>query len=58
MLNDLNMEKVNFEWVPHTLNIAQQAARVEISWELFDFLEGRRDQSLCKVDTGDDGGIS
>jgi hypothetical protein len=52
--NDLKMRKMNFKWVPHTLNMAQQAARVEISRELFYSLEGVGGGTVQKRYIGDE----
>jgi NDP-sugar pyrophosphorylase family protein len=48
------MRKVCFELLPHGLKIARKAARVAISRELFDFLEGRTDQNLYQAYISDD----
>jgi hypothetical protein len=42
----LNMRKVNFKWVPHTLDNSKKAVRRHVSRERLNFLESRTDRSL------------
>jgi hypothetical protein len=51
---DLNMRKVNFEWVLDTQDIVYKGAQVEISRELLKFLQRLTDQSLCNMYTWDE----
>jgi hypothetical protein len=50
--NDLNMQEVNCEWAPQTLDIARKAARVEISRELLDLLKGPTTEVCVKCTPG------
>jgi hypothetical protein len=46
--------KVNCKWIPHTLKSSQKAVRVQVSKDLFQFLDGVSDRKLCNVYTGDE----
>jgi histone-lysine N-methyltransferase SETMAR len=52
--DDLNICKVNFNWMPHTLDSSQKASWVQVSRQLLDFLESRADRNLSNVYTGDE----
>jgi histone-lysine N-methyltransferase SETMAR len=54
LCEDLQMRKVNCKWIPHTLSSSQKAARVQVSKDLLEFLEGTSDRNLCNVYTGDE----
>ena len=54
LIDELNMSKVNFKWIPHILTQEIKVKRIEISKELFEFLTSANDQKLHKVLTQDE----
>ena len=54
LIEELQMSKVNFKWIPHYLTQENKVKRVEISTELFEFLTNANDQKLRKVLTQDE----
>jgi hypothetical protein len=55
--NDLQMRKINLKYLPYALDAFQKPTRIDISWEILDFLENHTDRSLCSVYTRDETGI-
>jgi histone-lysine N-methyltransferase SETMAR len=54
LCDELNMRKVNFKWIPHTLSAAQKLMRVALSEQLLNFLQETPDRTLSGVYTGDE----
>jgi hypothetical protein len=52
--DNLNISNMNFESVRQTRDIAQKAARVEMSRGMRDLLEGNTDRSSCNMYPGDE----
>jgi hypothetical protein len=54
LVKNLSLAKVNFKWIPHLLNEAQNAERIRFSLELLKFLETRTKRQLLHVYTADE----
>jgi hypothetical protein len=55
--NDLQMRKINLNYLPYALDTSQKATRIDISWEILVFLENHTDRSLCSVYAREETGI-
>jgi transposase len=53
-LKELLLRKVNFKWIPHSLNDHQKQERVRLSKALLQFLESKPTMVLAIVYTGDE----
>jgi hypothetical protein len=52
--DDLNIRKDEFQVGPHALNSPHSAVQIEVSRELFDFLEGHASRSLSNLHPADE----
>lgn len=54
LINDLNMKRINFKWIPYKLSPKNAALRVEVSTKLYEFLTNANRNKLRKVLTQDE----
>jgi len=51
---DLQFRRINFRWIPHSLDSSQKASRVRVAKELLQMLEQSSDQTRRNIFTGDE----